>query len=571
MNAAADAANKAAADAANRAAADAAIGDAELAALLLAEDPDGLGGIVLKARAGPARDNWLRALADAFPPGTPIRRMPVGIPDERLLGGLDLAATLSAGRPLRSAGLLAEADGGVIVVPMAERLPPETAARLAQVMDSGELPGVSGAPAPARFALVLLDEGVDDECVPAALAERLAIHLDLDRVGEGEAEAGPAAPTYLDSLCGVADVLGAGGIRAALQAVKVAQASADLAERAVCEADVAAAVRLVLAPRATRLPAAEPEPEAETPPEQQPPPPEDAGQDGPQREPTLDELTELAVEVARAMLPPGILEEQAGRAQRGSASGQGAGQLRNSPSSGRRAGVRQGRLGRGARLDLVETLKAAAPWQPVRRRERPGAEGVLVRQEDFRIRRLVRRAQSTTIFIVDASGSAALARLGEAKGAVELLLADSYVRRDEVALIAFRGEVAEVLLAPTRSLARAKRALQDLPGGGGTPLAAGLEAAAKLGAAVQAKGRSVTAVVLTDGRANVAREAGLDPMADAEAAGRAFRGLGLKSVFIDTSPRPRGEGARLAAAMGARLIALPRADAGTLAAVVKAA
>lgn len=556
------------------AAAAAAIADAELAVLLLAKDRHGLGGIVLKARAGPARDNWLRALTAAFPPGTPIRRMPVGIPDERLLGGLDLAATLSAGRPLRSAGLLAEADGGVIVVPMAERLPPETAARLAQVMDSGELPGVDETSAPARFALVLLDEGVDDERVPAALADRLAIHLDLDRVGEGEADwdsfPGPSAPAFLESLCRVADVLGAGGTRAALQAVKVARASAGLAGRAVCEADVAAAVRLVLAPRATRLPAAEPEPEAETPPEQ-PQPEEDAGQDRPQREPTLDELTELAVEVARAMLPPGLLEQQAGRAQRASAAGQGAGQLRNSPSTGRRAGVRQGRLGRGARLDLVETLKSAAPWQPVRRRERPGAEGVLVRQEDFRIRRLVRRAQSTTIFIVDASGSAALARLGEAKGAVELLLADSYVRRDEVALIAFRGEGADVLLAPTRSLARARRALQDLPGGGGTPLAAGLEAAASLGAAVQAKGRSVTAVVLTDGRANVAREAGLDPMADAEAAGRAFRSLGLKSVFIDTSPRPRGEGARLAAAMGARLVALPRADAGTLAAVVKAA
>jgi magnesium chelatase subunit D len=245
--------------------------------------------------------------------------------------------------------------------------------------------------------------------------------------------------------------------------------------------------------------------------------------------------------------------------------------MRQSPSTGRRAGVRAGRLGRGARLDLVETLKAAAPWQPVRRRERPATTGVLVRQDDFRIRKLVRRAQSTTIFVVDASGSAALARLGEAKGAVELLLADSYVRRDEVALIAFRGEAAEVLLAPTRSLARAKRALQDLPGGGGTPLAAGLEAAATMGIAVQAKGRSVTTVVLTDGRANVAREAGTDPMADAEAAARGLRLLGLKSVFIDTSPRPRGEGARLAAAMGARLVALPRADAGTLAAVVKAA
>lgn len=541
--------------------------DAELAARLLAEDPAGLGGIVLRARAGPARDAWLATLSAAFPPGTPIRRMPVGIPDERLLGGLDLAATLAAGRPLHAAGLLAEADGGVILVPMAERLPAETAARLAQVLDAGEVPGPDGA-CPSRFALVLLDEGVDEECVPAALADRLAIHLDLEQPVQGEPLPPTPAPAFLESLCAVAEALGAGGLRAALQAVKVAQGSARLARRAVAEADVAAAVRLVLAPRATRLPAEEAPPEG---PEEQAPPPPESSSDGPAKEPTLDELTELAVEVARAMLPPGLLEAQAARAQRGQANGQGAGQMRHSPSTGRRAGVRAGQLGRGARLDLVETLKAAAPWQAVRRRERPDAEGVLVRQGDFRIRKLVRRAQSTTIFVVDASGSAALARLGEAKGAVELLLADSYVRRDEVALIAFRGEGAEVLLPPTRSLARAKRALQDLPGGGGTPLAAGLEAAAKLGLAVQAKGRSVTTVVLTDGRANVAREAGQDPMMDAEAAGQTMRLMGLKSVFIDTSPRPRGEGARLAAAMGARLVALPRADAGTLAAVVKAA
>ena len=542
--------------------------DAELAARLLAEDPAGLGGILLRARAGPARDQWLTRLAAAFPTGTAIRRMPIGIPDERLLGGLDLAATLSAGRPLHAAGLLAEADGGLIIVPMAERLPAETAARLAQVLDTGEIAGADGN-VPARFALVLLDEGVDDECVPASLAERLAIHLDLERPLAGDALPATPAPAYLESLCAVAEALGAGGIRAAVQAVKVAQACAQLAGRAVTEADVGAAVRLVLAPRATRLPAAEAE-EPDQQPEPPPPPPESQS-DGPAKEPTLDELTELAVEVARAMLPPGILEAQAGRAQRGSAAGQGAGQMRQSPSTGRRAGVRAGRLGKGARLDLVETLKAAAPWQPVRRRERPCASGVLVRQADFRIRKLVRRAQSTTIFVVDASGSAALARLGEAKGAVELLLADSYVRRDEVALIAFRGEGAEVLLPPTRSLARAKRALQDLPGGGGTPLAAGLEAAATMAAAVQAKGRSVTTVVLTDGRANVAREAGTDPMVDAETAGRLMRTMGLKSVFIDTSPRPRGEGARLAAAMDARLVALPRADAGTLAAVVKGA
>ena len=114
--------------------------------------------------------------------------------------------------------------------------------------------------------------------------------------------------------------------------------------------------------------------------------------------------------------------------------------------------------------------------------------------------------ETTTIFVVDASGSAALHRLAEAKGAVELLLADCYIRRDQVALIAFRGSAAELLLPPTRSLARAKRSLAGLPGGGGTPLAAGLDAAFALSDSIRRKGQTPTVIVLTDGRANIARD-----------------------------------------------------------------
>ena len=132
---------------------------------------------------------------------------------------------------------------------------------------------------------------------------------------------------------------------------------------------------------------------------------------------------------------------------------------------GRPAGVRQGRPHAGARLHLIETLRAAAPWQKLRRNAMPDAPNdLLVRVEDFRLRRHVERAQTTTIFVLDASGSSALNRLAEAKGAIELLLADCYVRRDRVAVIAFRSRSADLLLPPTRSLTRAKRCLAALPG-----------------------------------------------------------------------------------------------------------
>ena len=116
------------------------------------------------------------------------------------------------------------------------------------------------------------------------------------------------------------------------------------------------------------------------------------------------------------------------------------------------------------------------------------------------------RRETTAIFVVDASGSSAMARLPEVKGAIELLLADCYVRRDSVALVAFRGKTAEIVLPPTRSLMRAKRMLAGLPGGGGTPLACGLDAALALAESVRRKGPCPLLVLMTDGRANICRE-----------------------------------------------------------------
>ena len=168
-----------------------------------------------------------------------------------------------------------------------------------------------------------------------------------------------------------------------------------------------------------------------------------------------------------------------------------AGADRSGGLRGRQVGTRRGDPRGGGRLDLVETLRAAAPWQPLRRRADDARRAaathtaphtapqprVLVRPDDFRIRRLFEPAGTTAIFVVDASGSSAVNRMAEAKGAVELLLAESYARRDEVALIAFRGAQAEILLPPTRAIAAAKRALAALPGGGGTPLASAIDRA----------------------------------------------------------------------------------------------
>ena len=172
-----------------------------------------------------------------------------------------------------------------------------------------------------------------------------------------------------------------------------------------------------------------------------------------------------------------------------------------------------------------------------------------------------------TVFVVDASGSQAVQRLAEVKGAVELLLADCYTRRDQVALIAFRGREAELVLPPTRSLVRAKRTLAGVPGGGGTPLAAGIDAATVLARDIVRQGRSAQAVLLTDGSANVGYDASAGrkaAMADAETAAKRFRAGGTPALLLDTSPRGNPNAESLAHAMGAAYVPLPHADARTV-------
>jgi magnesium chelatase subunit D len=383
------------------------------------------------------------------------------------------------------------------------------------------------------------------------------------------------------------------------QAVVATRIAAALQGRpAARDEDAALAARWVLAPRATR---ARPPPEdAKAPP---PPPADDAARnehDGEDRSIDPDRpLDERLIEAAQAAIPPGLLallaaDRTAAGPRRGDAGR--AGQATASRRRGRSIGAARGDPRRGARLALVDTLRAAAPWQALRRREandlaRAGApemaravpreevgQGaraaprVHVRRDDLRIERRVQQRATTTVFAIDASGSQALHRLAEAKGAVELLLADCYARRDRVAVIGFRGAAAQVLLAPTRSLVRAKRQLAGLPGGGGTPLASGIAAADVLAASVRRGGATPLVVLLTDGRANIARDGTPGREAaqrDALAAARAFAARGTAALLIDTSPQPSAAARELAAQLGARCIALPYAAADALSAAVR--
>jgi magnesium chelatase subunit D len=608
--------------------------DAALAAALLAVDPLGLGGAALRAAPGAWRSDWLAQLRALLPPATPLQRLPLHASDTALLGGLDLAATLNAGRAVAQQGLLARADGGLVLLGMAERTPPGMAAHLTAVLDHGEVvlerDGLTQR-RPARLALLAFDEGQsEDERLPAALLDRLAFHLEPDAPAwppaamTTDTDAAPqwqrkdidAARALLpqvshteqsvQALCACAIVLGVASMRAPLLALRVARAAAALTgQTQVDEAHTTLAARLVLAPRATQLPpgpaeeSAQP-PEApdmpetpdtnEGPPEQ---PPKNAADEAAQDTAQADDerpedapspeqaLQEIVVQAALAAIPPGLLAAlKAGEAgAKGGQSGR-AGAVQKNQSRGRPVGTRRSEPRAGARLHVLDTLRAAAPWQKLRQVTQPPATAtgqsrrIQVRREDFHVMRFKQNRATTTLFVVDASGSSALHRLAEAKGAVELLLADCYVRRDRVAVLAFRGQIADLLLPPTRSLARAKRSLAALPGGGGTPLATGMDAARELAGQIGRQGDTPVVVLLTDGRANIARDGTpgrTQAGADALHAARQFKLAGLSALLIDTSPQPQAVAQALAQAMGAVYVPLPFAGAQGLSQAVRLA
>lgn len=568
------------------AAQDPALRSALLACQLFAASPLAFGGIVLRG-FGPVRDALLADLTAALADRHAIIKIPVHVPRERLSGGIDLTATLQLGRSVHEPGLLERAAGHVCLIAMAERIDADIAGQIAAAMDALD---------PAqRCAVILLDDSQDDgEAPPPVLIERCAFHCDLsgvralpDIIATSMLDMAPTgAPVAAlsseqrRSLAVTAAALGIDSLRPLLFAERCAYAHAARNRRdSVTSEDLACAAELVLAPLARQWPAP-PEAEPEAPPMRDNHSPTE-GQQQDNTNPadlTPQALADLVLAAAIAVLPPHLLDNANSRLRRGRSLAAGrAGQRQRSNQRGRPLGSRPGLPGHGRRLALLDSLRTAAPWQTIRRAEaqRQGrdctAGQVQLRPSDLRIRRFAERQESLTIFAVDASGSAAATRLAEAKGAVELMLAQAYVRRAHVALIAFRKDASELLLPPTRSLTRAKRALGALPGGGGTPLASALIAAQQLAHAAQRRGQTPTIALLTDGKANIMLDGRANrsgAMAQAGDAARAIRSAGLDSIVIDIAVRPRPEAAALAETLHGRYLHLPLAGSSALAEAV---
>jgi magnesium chelatase subunit D len=541
------------------------VGQEEMKLALLLAAIDWRISVLLRGDKGAGKTTGARGLAALLPVPAPFVNLPIGATEDRLLGGLHLERTLK-GDPVLKPGLLSEAHGGVLYVDEVNLLPGHLADTLLDTVSSGvnvvEREGLS-ASHPAEFVL-LGSMNPEEGSLRPQLLDRFSLAVDiaatLDPVerktiverriayerdpARFHSESFEFEQQFRDQIVSarkrIAQIESSDEIlariseaicensvrslRADLAAIRASVAYAALVgDASVKPEHVATILPLVLAHRlhdrgASRIP----------PPKSSAQPPSPAGG---QEQPTN------ANESLERVFGTKETKTFAIRTEFGDMDRRGTSAEAKTGERGTVVGVL--RTENPSELDLRSTLNHSLV--------RTGK--MEPRLEDVHERVRMPKTGTRYLFVIDSSGShAAQERMRLVKGAASSILSRSFKNGDEVAIIVFRGNSAQVVLEPTHSMHDALTALEYLPTGGRTPLAHALSLA-------QGYVTSTTILVLmTDGRANVASVGG-EPWQEAlEMATK----LKTRALVIDTeqSAERLGRPRTLAEVLGAEYVSL---------------
>ena len=534
-----------------------------------------LKGIHLKARSCHLRTELLTNIEDLLAPLIPCKIHPQ-ISDFDLYGGIDISKSTEGSGILKRRGIFGDKARFLNIV-MAERIGSDLAGKLSLAIDQNE-----------TTYCFAIDEGIDDEKTPESIMDRLAFSFDLEAESQLQKANLNTSPNKIakakhllrkveisenlqNQLCLTAFKLGIESLRAPIFALRTAKALAAIEGRSsVNKKDFILSIQLTLAHKATRLPDLE-NTDNQHDVQNKLNDATEINSDKSQSKELETVPHEIIIEAIENILPKNILSElqlREFKTSNVSVNTSGAGQKKLSNRRGRPKPSVKAPYDGTKRLDLPSTLRSAVPWQKLRRAKNQFLENnIIIVKEDFCIRKYEEKSDRLIIFAVDASGSSAFGRLGEAKGAIEYLLADAYSNRDHIALVAFKGITAQLLLPATRSLVQAKKKLADLPAGGGTPIASGLEKAIEVAIGGKNKGLTPTIALMTDGKANIS----LEGQANKELALRdtykfcsLIHQLNIPAIVIDTSNRPQQPAKDIAMKSNGKYIAMPKASAKNL-------
>ncbi|EGW19673.1 putative cobaltochelatase [Methylobacter tundripaludum] len=542
--------------------------------------------------------------ATAQADSVPFVTLPLGATEDRVIGTLDLEQALKGGQRVFKPGLLAAAHRGILYIDEVNLLPDH----LVDVLLDAAAMGVNAVQReglsvshPARFTLIGTMNLEEGDLRPQLL-DRFGLMVEVtaprDKVLRSEVvrrriafEANPTAyaaawmakqqtlrhqlataqlllpkvtldDALLDLISHLCCEFEVASLRADIVMHKAARALAALEGRSqVTPEDVRGAAELVLPHRRRRKPFEQP------------------GLDKDQ----LDELMQQALQ------PPDEGEsdadtEQENNQDNGESQDQqqvfataSAGNVRrievdtvaNRYASGKRSTAQDAPRGRVVRVVQDQNPSSLAVGATLRSAALRGADDFQVTKSDLHQQVRVGKNANLILFVVDASGSmAAQRRMEVVKGAVLSLLTDAYQQRDEVAVISFRGESAQLMLSPTRSVDLAEQNLRELPTGGRTPLPHALSVALET---LEKTSMPPLLVLLTDGKANVALTDGNDPWQESLRFAELLAERSVPALVLDTETGylRLGRARQLAQALGAECLTLEELSAENLALTVR--